>query len=176
MMADIDPRHRGAEAWGGPGGLRNSLGQEIGPKPRSTTWAIWWDGDLLRELYSFFGVTKWNWETGREERLFTPEGRGVGLGPNLGADILGDWREEIIVAAPDRKSLRLYTTTIPTTNRLYTLMHDPQYRLSVAWQNVAYNKPPHTGFYLGDGMARPPRPNIRLIGNGEAIVRRAAKP
>jgi rhamnogalacturonan endolyase len=176
MMADIDPRHRGAEAWGGPGGLRNSRGEEIGPKPRSTTWAIWWDGDLLRELYNFLGVAKWNWQTGREERLFTPEGRGVGLGPNLGADILGDWREEIIVAAPDRKSLRLYTTTIPTTNRLYTLMHDPQYRLSVAWQNVAYNKPPHTSFYLGDGMPPLPRPNIRLIGNGEAILRRTAKP
>jgi len=96
--------------------------------------------------------------------------------PTLTADLLGDWREEIIVAAPDRKSLRLYTTTIPTTNRLYTLMHDPQYRLSVAWQNVAYNKPPHTSFYLGDGMPPLPRPNIRLIGNGEAILRRTAKP
>jgi rhamnogalacturonan endolyase len=172
MMADIDPRHRGAEAWGGPGGLRNSRGEEIGPKPRSTTWAIWWDGDLLRELFGASSVTKWNWETGTEERIFTPEGRGVGLGPNLACDILGDWREEIIVAAPDRQSLRLYTTTIPTRHRLYTLMHDPQYRLSIAWQNVVYNKPPHTSFYLGDGMSRPPRPNIRLIGKGEAISRR----
>lgn len=174
MMADIDPRHRGAEAWGGPGGLRNSRGEDIGAKPRSTTWAIWWDGDLLRELFSGAGVTKWNWETGAEDRIFTPDGRGVGLGPNLAADILGDWREEILVAAPDRQSLRLYTTTIPTRHRLYTLMHDPQYRLSIAWQNVVYNKPPHTGFYLGDGMSPPPRPNIRLIGKGEAISLRSA--
>jgi rhamnogalacturonan endolyase len=58
---------------------------------------------------------------------------------------------------------------MPTTNRIYTLMHDPQYRLSITWQNVVYNKPPHTSFYLGDGMAKPPRPNIRLIGKGEAI-------
>ena len=43
-------------------------------------------------------------------------------------------------------------------------MHDPQYRLSVAWQNVAYNQPTHTGFYLGDGMATPPRPSIRVSG------------
>jgi rhamnogalacturonan endolyase len=169
LIADIDPRHRGAEAWGGPGGLRNSRGEEIGPKPRSTDWTIWWDGDLLRELFGFSGVTKWNWETGREERMFTPQGRGVGLGPNLAGDILGDWREEILVAAPDRQSLRLYTTTIPTQHRFYTLMHDPQYRLSIAWQNVAYNKPPHPSFYLGDGMAPPPRPNIRLIGKGEAL-------
>ena len=60
----------------------------------------------------------------------------------------------------DNKELRIYTTTIPTTHRLCTLMHDPQYRLSVAWQNVGYNQPPHPGFYLGDGMAPPPRPNI----------------
>jgi len=174
MMADIDPRHRGAEAWGGPGGLRNSRSEDIGTKPRSTTWAIWWDGDLLRELFSGAGVTKWNWESGVEDRIFTPDGRGVGLGPNLAADMLGDWREEILVAAPDRQSLRLYTTTIPTRHRLYTLMHDPQYRLSIAWQNVVYNKPPHTGFYLGDGMSSPPRPNIRLIGKGEAISLRPA--
>jgi rhamnogalacturonan endolyase len=175
MIADIDPRHRGAEAWGGPGGLRNSHGEEIGPKPRSTTWALWWDGDLLRELYGGASVTKWNWETGMEERIFTPEGRGVGLGPNLAADLLGDWREEIIVAAPDRQSLRLYTTTIPTRHRLYTLMHDPQYRLSIAWQNVVYNKPPHNGFYLGEGMSSPSRPNIRLVGKGEAISVRPVK-
>jgi rhamnogalacturonan endolyase len=176
LVADIDPRHRGAEAWGGPGGLRNIRGEEIGAKPRSTDWAIWWDGDLLRELYGFSGVTKWNWETGREERIFAPQGRGVGLGPNLAGDILGDWREEILVAAPDRQSLRLYTTTIPTKHRLYTLMHDPQYRLSITWQNVAYNKPPHPSFYLGDGMAPPPRPNIRLIGKGEALSRLPTKP
>jgi rhamnogalacturonan endolyase len=49
-------------------------------------------------------------------------------------------------------------------------MHDPQYRLAIAWQNVVYNKPPHPGFFLGDGMVPPPRPDIRLIGTGEAIV------
>jgi hypothetical protein len=51
---------------------------------------------------------------------------------------------------------------MPTTNRIYTLMHDPQYRLSIAWQNVAYNQPPHTGFYLGYDMTLPPpKPNIK---------------
>jgi rhamnogalacturonan endolyase len=175
LMADIDPRHRGAEAWGGPGGLRNSRGEDIGPKPRSTTWAIWWDGDLLRELFGAGSVTKWNWAGGTEERLFTPEGRGGGRGPNLAADILGDWREEFIVAAPDGRSLRLYSTAIPTRHRFFTLMHDPQYRLSIAWQNVVYNKPPHTSFYLGDTMSSPPRPDIRLIGKGEAISLRSAR-
>ena len=58
----------------------------------------------------------------------------------------------------DNRALRIYTTTIPTEHRIPTLMHDPQYRLSIAWQNVAYNQPPHTGFYLGEGMEPPPRP------------------
>jgi rhamnogalacturonan endolyase len=39
-------------------------------------------------------------------------------------------------------------------------MHDPQYRVAVAWQNSAYNQPPHPSFYLGDGMMPPPKLNI----------------
>ncbi|CAN7597600.1 hypothetical protein [Caulobacter sp. LjRoot300] len=42
-----------------------------------------------------------------------------------------------------------------------TLMHDPQYRAAIAWRNTAYNQPPHTSFYLGEGMKAPPRPDIR---------------
>ncbi|UCC97958.1 MAG: rhamnogalacturonan lyase [Phycisphaerales bacterium] len=170
LAADIDPRHRGYEAWGGPGGLRDSRGNEIGPNPRSTRFAIWWDGDLLRELLSRSAVTKWNWETSAEETLFETGVRGGGRGPNLMGDFLGDWREELLMTAPDGQALRLYTTTIPTKRRLYTLVHDPQYRLAIAWQNVVYNKPPHPSFFLGDGMAPAPRPEIYLIGKGEAIM------
>jgi len=169
VAADIDPRHRGCEIWGGPGGLRDVAGNAIGPAPRSSDFVIWWDGDLLRELVAGSTITKWNWETNTEDRLFATGARPGGRGPNLTADLLGDWREEMLMTTRDGKALRLYTTTIPTEHRLCTLMHDPQYRLSIAWQNVVYNKPPHTSFYLGDGMAAPPRPNIELIGNGEAI-------
>jgi len=164
VAADIDPRHRGCEVWGGPGGLRDVAGNPIGPAPRSSDFAIWWDGDLLRELVSGSSVTKWNWQTNAEERIFATGARPGGRGPNLTADLVGDWREEMLMTARDGKALRLYTTTIPTEYRLYTLMHDPQYRLSVAWQNVVYNKPPHTSFFLGQRMAAPPRPNIQLIG------------
>jgi len=170
MAADIDPRHRGYEAWGGPGGLRDSHGNEMGPNPRSSGFVIWWDGDLLRELLTRSTVSKWNWETGTEQSLFATGARGGGRGPNIMGDFIGDWREELLMTAPDGKALRLYTTTIPTEHRIYTLMHDPQYRLAIAWQNVVYNKPPHPGFFLGDGMAPPPRPNIHLIGKGEAIA------
>jgi fibronectin-binding autotransporter adhesin len=77
--------------------------------------------------------------------------------PCLSADIFGDWREEVIWRTSDSTALHIYTTTAVATNRFYTLMHDPQYRLSIAWQNVAYNQPPHPGFYFGEAMSPPPR-------------------
>lgn len=179
LAADIDPRYLGYEAWGGPGGLRNDAGENIGPKPRSTGFAVWWDGDLLRELVTGSRVMKWDWLAGKEVELFDTHARGARRGPNLVADLVGDWREELLMASPDGKSLRLYTTTWPTKHRLRTLMHDPQYRLSVAWQNVVYNKPPHPGFYLGEGMSAPPPPDLKItppkngkrpsIGLGEGI-------
>ncbi|WP_367870732.1 rhamnogalacturonan lyase [Luteolibacter sp. Populi] len=157
-VADIDPRHPGAEVWGGPGGLRTVKGEEIGPKPRHSNWVIWWDGDLLREIYGGFGIFKWKPESGQEEKIFDASpaerrSRYAGMRPTLAADLLGDWREELLLPGPEGKSLRLYTTTIPTRHRLVTLMQDPQYRLSIAWQNVSYNKPPHPSFFLGEGMA-----------------------
>jgi rhamnogalacturonan endolyase len=98
--------------------------------------------------------------------LLTAEGctsnNGTKATPALSADILGDWREEVIWRTVDNKELRIYTTTIPTRHRFYTFMHDPQYRLSIAWQNVAYNQPPHAGFFVGEGMPQPPRPSIVL--------------
>jgi rhamnogalacturonan endolyase len=65
-------------------------------------------------------------------------------------------REELIARTVDSSELRIYTTTLPTNHRLVTLMHDPTYRLSIAWQNVAYNQPPHTGFFLGHGSQTKP--------------------
>jgi hypothetical protein len=90
--------------------------------------------------------------------------------PCLMADLLGDWREELLLPGPDGRTLRLYATSFPTEHGMHTLMHDPQYRLAIAWQNVVYNKPPHPGFFLGHGMHPPPRPHIRLVGNGDAIT------
>ncbi len=159
VVADIDPRHTGAEVWGGPGGLRTAKGVEIGPKPRLADWVIWWDGDLLREIYGSHAIFKWDWEKGREKQIFSarpPTGRrGMGGPPNLAADLLGDWREEILLPSPDGKSLRLHTTTIPTPHRMPCLMQDRKYRLSVAWQNVSYNKPAQTQRFIGEVLATP---------------------
>ena len=71
--------------------------------------------------------------------------------PSLSADILGDWREELVFFFNDSSSLVIYTSPYSTNYRLKTLMHDPEYRLSIAWQNTAYNQPPHTSYFLGDG-------------------------
>ena len=156
VAADIDPRYPGAEAWGGPGGLRDAKGREIGARPRSQNFLVWWDGDLLRETLDRNRIAKWNWESGREDSLFVAEGAASNNGskatPTLSADLFGDWREEVILRASDNSSLRIYTTTLPTSHRLPTLMHDPQYRVAIAWQNVGYNQPPHPGFFLGQGM------------------------
>ncbi|HEV2296541.1 MAG TPA: rhamnogalacturonan lyase [Tepidisphaeraceae bacterium] len=164
---DIDPRHLGNESWtagAGIEGLWNVKGEEIGRvKPASCNFAVWWDGDLLRELLDRNHISKWNWKTEKTERILTAEDctsvNGTKATPSLSADLLGDWREEVIWPTTDGKELRLYTTTIPTEHRLVTLMHDPIYRLSIAWQNVAYNQPPHPGFYLGEGMKNPPKPS-----------------
>jgi len=166
MAADIDPRYRGAELWGGSVGLRSVRGERIGIAPRSVNFGIWWDGDLLRELLDGVTITKWDWQQQREVPLLL--GREHGLAANngskanpcLSADLLGDWREELVARTLDSRELRIYVSTIPTEHRLVTLMHDPQYRLSVAWQNVGYNQPPHPGFYLGEGMTAPPWPKI----------------
>jgi rhamnogalacturonan endolyase len=158
---DIDPRYRGSEAWGkgqGVAGLYSATGETISVRsPRTCNMGIWWDGDPLRELLDGVRVTKWDWESEVETPLFNGRDfdcvaiNGSKSNPCLCADILGDWREEIVAATRDGKELRIFSTTIPTPHRLVTLMHDPVYRLSVAWQNVAYNQPAHPGFFPGEG-------------------------
>ena len=158
LAADIDPRHPGAEVWGSNSpDLFNVKGETIGRHPRQTNFAIWWDGDLSRELLDGSRIFKWDFRAGEAVPMLAPEGtasnNGTKANPALSADILGDWREELIVRAADNKALRIYLTPHATAVRLPTLMQDPVYRLGVAWQNVAYNQPPHTSYFLGTGMA-----------------------
>lgn len=168
LSLDIDPRHKGFESWvfgAGISGIFNAKGEKISEKtPRSCNFGVFWDGDVLSELLDRNTISKWNWEKETTDAIFTMEGaisnNGTKATPALSADILGDWREEVILRSADNKELRIYTTKIPTDRRFYTFMHDPQYRLSIAWQNVGYNQPPHTSFFIGEGMKTPPKPNI----------------
>jgi rhamnogalacturonan endolyase len=161
VSADIDPRHAGEEAWASNSPeLYDARGQAIpGGHPRAANFAIWWDGDPLRELLDRNRITKWNWDTATETPLLVAEGatsnNGTKATPALTADLIGDWREELVLRSEDSSELRIYTTPIPTLIRMPTLMHDPIYRLGVAWQNTAYNQPPHTSFFLGE--TTPPR-------------------
>lgn len=162
VAEDIDPSNEGAEMWwSGSGGLFNAKGDRIGDNPSSTNFVIWWDGDLSRELLDGNHIDKY-----KVGRLFTAENcssnNGTKSTPALSADLFGDWREEVIFKTNDKKELRIFSTTIPTEHRLPTLMHDPQYRLSIAWQNVGYNQPPHTSYFLGTGMKTPPKANITV--------------
>src|SRR5690606_32305952 len=161
---DVDPRHPGAEAWvagANLNGIWNARGELISEtQPRSVNFAVWWDGDLLRELLDRNVVYKWDWEASRLDTLFVAKGaasnNGTKATPTLSGDLLGDWREEIILRAEDNpRELRLYTTTHPTAVRLPTLMHDHIYRLGIAWQNVAYNQPPHLSYSPLDKYPHP---------------------
>jgi rhamnogalacturonan endolyase len=165
MAADIDPRYPGSEFWGAASaGLVDGGGARISDAPTSVNHAVWWDDDLLREIEDNTWISKWDPSTGTLVRLLTADGaasnNGTKANASVTADLLGDWREEVVWRAADNQSLRIYTTSVPARNRLYTLMHDPQYRLAIAWQNVGYNQPPHPSFFLGDGMATPPPPPI----------------
>jgi len=161
IALDIDPRYPGFEFWGaGPTGGLYTVGacdddavkgpraREISAtKPRPINFGVWWDGDYLRELLDGTTISKWDWQESATRTLFSPEGvasnNGTKATPALSADILGDWREEVIWRTTDNSELRIYTTTLPTQHRRATWMHDRQYRLAVVWQNVAYNQPPH---------------------------------
>lgn len=162
--ADLTAQYPGEEVWSSRSPLYSSDGRNIGKAPSQVNFAIWWDGDELRELLDGTTITKYGGGT-----LLSANGcasnNGTKKTPCLQADILGDWREEVILRTSDNRYLRIYTTTDMTNRRIYTLMHDPVYRMGIAWQNVAYNQPPHTSFYLGDGMAEPPAPEIYLTGN-----------
>ena len=164
LAADIDPNHRGFEMWSsGAPGVYNCKGKKIADRKPSISFRIYWDGDLQDEILNKNVITKWNGWKPVTLRTFSGARHTSGSKavPNLSADILGDWREEVILCdAEDPSKLHIYTTTIPTEHRLYTLMHDSMYRLGIAWQNVGYNQPPHLGFYIGDGLKNIPWPEM----------------
>lgn len=181
VIADIDPNHLGAEMWASNGsGIHNITGSVISTTYPTTVgngttfnMLAWFDGDLLRELVDRTVITKWNATTQGTDRVLTAynykglaitSNNGTKYNPGLIADILGDWREEIIWRASDNSYLAIVSTPNLTSERIFTLMHDPVYRTSIAWQNVGYNQSAHTGFYLGHGMATPSAPNIYLVG------------
>ena len=182
VAADIDPRYPGAEAWAidgawnsPTGGLHTAKGVRISTSIPPANFAIWWDGDLLRELldHTFSDtlgvgvgtIGKWDYENSQMTNLLTAAGtfsnNHTKGNPGLQADLLGDWREEVIWRTEDSSALRLFSTPFLTEHRFVTLMHDSAYRTGVAIENVGYNQPPHPSYHLGVGMATPPYVPVR---------------
>ena len=179
MAADIDPNSPGLEMWSSAsGGICNIRGEVIDSTARvPINFGIWWDGDLLRELLDHESVSKYRptpnathqGEEGSEETLTgTPYdfsgskscvtllkmngctfNNGTKSNPALCADVIGDWREEVLTRTADNRYLRLYITPIPTPYRFHTFLSDPVYRHSLTMQNVGYNQPTNVGFYFG---------------------------
>lgn len=168
MAADIDPRYPGVEVWSpNSGGVRSFKGELISPEmPFSSevsfsvpvNMAVWWDGDLLREMLDKNVVSKYNWQTGKCDPLLVMEdvmwNNGTKANPCLQADIVGDWREEVLMRTADNQNLRLYVTPYATDYRFYSFDEDPVYRVSVANENIAYNQPAEAGFYFGPDLKK----------------------
>ncbi len=156
MSGNIIAGNRGFEMWSSSNrNIRDKKGQVANTSSTSVNFRIYWDGDLEDELLDGTSISKYKVGT-----LLSVTGcssnNSTKSTPNLSADILGDWREEVIFRTSDNKKLRIFTTTYPTEHKLYTLMHDSQYRSAIAWQNTGYNQPPHAGFYIGDDMDTAP--------------------
>ncbi|MGN0614278.1 MAG: RICIN domain-containing protein [Porcipelethomonas sp.] len=170
----------GAEFWGLGNDVYDGSGTLLSCRRPAINFLIHWDGDLEREIldgYTDSPATITDMGTdGKLTTLLTTDGyytcnttKGT---PCLSADILGDWREELVVRAADGNSVRIYATTYDTDYRITTLMHDVQYRTQVAGQNTAYNQPPHTSFYLGSEEPLPERPAV-AVGETITVIRPA---
>lgn len=172
LSLNIDPRYQGSESWAAGAGLKgiyDTKGKKISDKNPPANMGIYWDGDFLSEILDGTNVSKWDWKKEKSDLVFDARNfqcesnNGTKKNPALVADLFGDWREEVIYRTADNQELRIFSTTVPTKHRLYTLMHNPQYRLSIVWQNVGYNQPPHTDYYLDESIKEMPKPYIKTI-------------
>lgn len=172
LSLNIDPRYDGAESWvagAGITGMFDVKGNKIANNTPACNMGIYWDGDLLSEILNGTQIDKWDYLNEKTKPLLNTadfncaSNNGTKATPTLVADLFGDWREEVIYKTKDNQELRIFTTAIPTKHKLYSLMQNPQYRLSIAWQNVAYNQPPHTDYYMDETMKKPSIPNIKIV-------------
>ncbi|MGN1263337.1 MAG: T9SS type A sorting domain-containing protein, partial [Prevotella sp.] len=165
MAADIEVDYEGCEFWSAAKDGTHAVtnGSAIYAGQGATNFRIYWDGDLQEELfdgnYSTTNggctpkVTKMSNGVASEiARLTATSARTCNTTkatPCLQADIFGDWREEVLLwNGEDPSQIFIFAANSETTYRIPTLMHDHVYRMGVAWQNVAYNQPPHLGYYL----------------------------
>ncbi|MCH7229886.1 rhamnogalacturonan lyase [Glycomyces sp. L485] len=167
MAGDIDPEIEGLEVWaslppgqdGNPEGLFTASGDPIEGATPGTNMSIRWSGDLTTQIISGAATDVLetpkisDWQDGVVlEATGTLTNNWTKGNPGLVADVFGDWREEMLVRTEDSSAVRVYLSTEVTDHKLYTLMHDPQYRVGVATQQTTYNQPQYTSFYMASDM------------------------
>lgn len=182
LAADIDSTNRGFEMWSGTsGGIRTVKGELLSETKPSVNFRVYFSGDLQDELLDATGgggsggkIEKWNSTTKSVDRFLNLYGINnttlnnyTKANPCISADIFGDWREEIITrSSTDPSVVNIIVSNYTTPYRVYTLMHDLQYRESIAWQNVGYNQPPHLSYYLPDHVGENlKKPDISYVTN-----------
>jgi rhamnogalacturonan endolyase len=167
MVGDVDPAVPGMEVWPAmpPNaadlgiGLFSAGGQLLGTTTPGTNMSIRWAADMTTQIVNGTATTVLQTPTvddWRRGRLLTAEGTLANNftkgNPSLVADVFGDWREELLLRTVDSTAVRIYLSTEVTTHKLYTLMHDPQYRVDVARQQTVYNQPGYPSFYLASDV------------------------
>ncbi|MFB6319704.1 autotransporter-associated beta strand repeat-containing protein [Saccharicrinis sp. FJH54] len=166
-VADLDPNHTGFEMWTFTDGIYNVQDGRItsvitGSYPNLR---LWWDGDLQSEMLDGVKFLNWNYSGNYEERILTASDWGATYTwrnvPVLYGDIMGDWREEVVYEKSDHRALQIFNTTDPTSERIYTLAHNPEYRLCMATKG--YYQSAQLDYYLGYDMTTPPIPAMQRV-------------
>ena len=178
MAADIDSEYRGYEVWSSKGGgMKTATGKSIGSPAVSTNFRIYFDGDVYDELMDGAYITKFD-SKAKKSNVYFDGGAALGAAgcngtkntPSLVADLFGDWREEMVVRSEkDPTTMYIVSTPVASEHRVYTLMHDATYRVAIAWQNTAYNQPPHIGYYLPDAVKNLTAPDIYVVGKNVVV-------
>ena len=179
VALDLDPAHKGCEMFSTQPGIFDCKGNQIYANSVWPPEGLWWDADLGREFIDGAGdgqlaptVQKFSPASDSSGRVYSIYKEGVhqayGGRPAFWGDILGDWREEIVLVANDYSELRIYVSTIAATNRLYTLMHNPQYRCQTTIKG--YTQASYVDYYLGWNMTQPqppPQSMSKLVWRGD---------
>lgn len=153
--------------------IYNSAGTKVAEWSAVTKWnqnsLIYWDDDLEREVLDRSMIDDYP-----NGRIFTGQNVTYNNGSKsnmcITADIFGDWREEIVAPLSTGDGVRVYATPYETNYRIYTLMHNTQYRCGVAAENVGYNQPPHVDYWLGTGSALPDLPSVYAPGDAGELI------
>ncbi|MFV2096105.1 rhamnogalacturonan lyase [Micromonospora sp. LOL_013] len=176
MIGDIDPQHPGHEAWAVSGlGLHTAAGEPLGSQIPGTNMSIRWAADGTTQIVDGAIDQTPTIDDWRRGRLLTAEGTRTNNytkgNPGLVADVLGDWREELLLRTVDSTAIRIHLSTEVTDRKMYTLMHDPQYRAEVARQQTTYNQPSYPGFYLAadTDFGKVPVPDLWAPGSLPAL-------